>query len=219
VRWITPEDACREIHQALAQLPVFTSVSQVPFADGLYFFYEDGETSPHGPAGRVVRVGNHPRSNGGLRQRLRQHYSGGKNGSVFRKFVGGAILRSNNPNHPCLQPGPGQGHWERQNASKCEQCRPIEKEVTKYISTHMRFRCVSIPNREERNQLEERLVATLALCVICRPSPKWLGFNAYLESLRRSGLWNSQFTDGQPITLDEITHFKEAICQTVLRKP
>ncbi len=72
---MTPEDACREIHQVLAQLPVFTSASQVPFADGLYFFYEDGETSPHGPAGRVVRVGNHPRSNGGLERRLRQHYS------------------------------------------------------------------------------------------------------------------------------------------------
>lgn len=176
---------------------------------GLYFFYEDGETSPHGPAGRVVRVGNHPRSNGGLRRRLQQHYSGGKNGSVFRKFLGGAILRSSNPNHPCLQPGPGQGHWERQDAPKCELCKPVEKKVSNYISTHMRFRCVSIPNRAERNQLEQALVATLALCTVCHPSPEWLGLCAYSKSVQVSGLWNSQFTDGKPMPVEEIERFKQ----------
>ena len=208
---LTLEDACGEIHQALSPLPVLTSPGQVPFTDGLYLFYEDGETSTHGPAGRVVRVGNHPRSDGGLLRRLQQHYSGGKNGSVFRKFLGGAILRLNGPSHPCLQPGPGRGHWERQDASKCQLCKPIEKEVSDYISTHMRFRCVSVPDRTERNRLEQALVATLATCTVCRPSTGWLGLNAYSESVRASGLWNSQFTNGQPMTGEGMQRLKELV--------
>jgi hypothetical protein len=156
----------------------------------------------------VVRVGNHPRSNGGLRQRLQQHYSGRKNSSVFRKLLGGAILRSNNPSDPCLQPGPGQGHWEHHHAPKCARCRPIEKKVSHYVSTRMRFRCVSIPDRAERNRLERALIATLAACTICRPSPDWLGLHAYLVAVRASGLWNSQFTDGIPLALKELERFK-----------
>jgi len=206
---MTPEDACREIHQSLATLPVFTLPSQAPFTDGLYFFYEDGETSTHGSAGRVTRVGNHPRSDRGLRRRLQQHYGGRKNGSVFRKFIGGAILRSEDPDHPCLQPGPGRGHWERQHAPKCKLCEPIEKEVSEYISTHLSLRCISVQNRTERNQLEQALVATLAACTECLPSPGWLGLYAYSESVQISGLWNSQFTNSQPVTTEEIERFKE----------
>ena len=82
------ESICGDIHRLLGTLPVYSSPRQVPFADGLYFFLEDGETSDHGPRGRIVRIGNHPRSDGGLVRRLRQHYSGRKNGSVFRKFLG-----------------------------------------------------------------------------------------------------------------------------------
>ena len=200
-----PEEVCLEIHQALARLPIFISPSQVPFTDGLYFFYEDGETSPHSTGGRVVRVGNHPRSNGGLQRRLQQHYSGGKKGSVFRRLLGGAILRSNDPNHACLR------HWERQDAPKCQLCKPIEKEVSEYISIHMRFRCVDTPDREERNRLEQALVATLASCTVCCSSPSWLGLNAYSESVRASGLWNSQFINSQPITLDELTRFRQYV--------
>lgn len=39
--------ACGEIHRLLSRLPVFESVEAVPFRDGLYFFYESGENSPH----------------------------------------------------------------------------------------------------------------------------------------------------------------------------
>ena len=84
---------CQQIHDALSHLPLYTRAADVPFDDGLYFFYESDEVSGHAPGGRVVRVGNHPRSDGTLKRRLNTHYTGHKNSSVYRKLVGGALLR------------------------------------------------------------------------------------------------------------------------------
>jgi hypothetical protein len=193
------ESACAAIHGALAVLPILNSPSDVPFLDGLYFFYEEAETSAHGPNGRIVRVGNHPGSEAGLRRRLRNHYSGRKNGSVFRKFLGGALLRKRNPLDPCLMPGPGKGHWERQGAQPCEKCLPLEGEVSKLLRCSFHFRCVMVLDRAERNELEEALVATLAACPVCNSSVTWLGLHAYNKSVRCSGLWNSEFVGHRPI--------------------
>ena len=194
------EEVCAAIHDALESLPLLSSPTDVPFLDGLYFFYEDGETSEHGAHGRVVRVGNHPRSSGGLRKRLRQHYSGRKNGSVFRKLLGGALLRRRDPKSPCLLPAPGKGHWEHHKEKTCQECRPLEEEVSQLLRRSFRFRCVMVEDREERNGLEAALIATLAACPMCGPSPSWLGRYAYSETVRSSGLWNSQFVGGQTIT-------------------
>ena len=101
---MSPEAGCRTIHALIGSLPAFEEPAEVTITDGLYFFYEDGESAQHAPAGRIVRVGNHPRSDRTLVRRLRQHYKGHKNGSVFRKFLGGALMRSEDPSHPCLTP-------------------------------------------------------------------------------------------------------------------
>jgi hypothetical protein len=113
---VDAQQACRLIHALLDRLPIYTRPDEVPFRDGLYFFYEQGEFSAHATAGRLVRVGNHPRNAGRLVARLREHYSGEKNSSVFRLLLGGALIRRDDPSSPCLAPGPGQGHWERHMA-------------------------------------------------------------------------------------------------------
>jgi hypothetical protein len=190
---LTPNQACAAIHEALKALPLLASPADVPFGDGLYFFYEQGEVSDHAPKGRIVRVGNHPRSQGGLVRRLRMHYSGNKNSSVFRKFLGGALLRRDDPSNPCLSPAPGKGHWERQDARTCPRCAPTETLVSGLLRDRFRFRCVRVPDLVERNGLEALLVATLAACDVCRPSSSWLGLHAYSEKVRASGLWNSQY--------------------------
>ena len=192
---LSPADACRTVHQLLSTLPVFTAPKEVPFQDGLYFFYQSSEKSLHGVGGRVVRVGNHPRADGGLKRRLQQHYSGSKNGSVFRRFLGGALLRRAAPGSPCLSPGPGQGHWEQQDERCCDSCRDVEKEVSAILRASFHFRCISVRDRTVRNHLEALLIATLAACPTCMPSPSWLGLDAYSKVLRRSGLWNSQHVD------------------------
>jgi hypothetical protein len=174
-------------------LPTFISPAAVPFTNGLYFFYQQGEVSAHAAAGRIVRVGNHPRSQDGLRRRLQMHYTGNKNSSVFRKFLGGALLRSRDPGHPCLRPAPGKGHWEKQDAPTCARCRPVEGEVGQLLRQRFRFRCIEIKDKETRNRFEELLVATLSLCGVCKASAGWLGHHAYSDMVKQSGLWNANY--------------------------
>jgi len=209
----TPDKLCAQIHKSLEPLPTFKEPSKVPFSNGLYFFYQKGETSTHAPNGRIVRIGNHPRSQNCLKRRLTIHYSGNKNSSVFRKYLGGAILRKTSPNHPCLAPGLGQGHWEKENMPSCCKCKPIETEVSKLLRNDFWFQCIEIKDQNLRNTLEKKLVATVSLCPICRPSKNWLGKSAYSENVRNSGLWNSDYVFEQSLimsmtdmkTLAEIT--------------
>ncbi len=209
-----PTALCQEIHTHLRGLPLFTDPSQVLFADGLYFFYESGEMSQHGPDGRIVRVGNHPRSQGGLVRRLRHHFSGRKNSSVFRKFVGGALMRAENPKHPCLAPAPGKGHWERQDQKACSRCKPVEQQVSSLLRTKFSFRCVAIQSREERNRFEAVLIASLSACSTCLPSPNWLGREAYSDVVRGSGLWNSQHVGGMLMAAEDLDRFSELVEET-----
>jgi hypothetical protein len=206
--------ACAAIHELLTQLPLFETPDEVPFANGLYFFYENGESSEHAPAGRVVRVGNHPRTQDRLRARLKDHYrtrEGAKNGSVFRRYVGGALLRRDDAKSACLEPSPGAGHWERQGATACQRCRDYENAVTAYLSRSFGFRCVRIDDTEERNRFEALIVATLAACSTCQPSAGWLGRYAYSTKVHSSGLWNSEFVGGPTIGSPDLARLHELV--------
>jgi len=207
------EETCARIHAALSSLPIRRSIDGVP-SDGLYFFYENREINSHDGAPRIVRVGNHPRSVGGLRNRLRNHYSGNKNGSVFRKFLGGALIRRRNPNDSCLLPEPGQGHWERHGERTCSRCKPVEQEVSQLLKEHFSFRCVRIVDRTERNRFEQLLIASLARCPGCKASATWLGRHAYSSNVRQSGLWNSDFIDSLPLISSELARFENLVQQT-----
>lgn len=200
---MTPEELCKEVHRLLSQLPAFREPRQIPFDNGLYFFYEEGQASPHGKDGRIVRIGNHPKSDNGLKRRLMLHYSGNKNSSVFRKFLGGAILRRIDSSHPCLLPAPGKGHWEKQGSYPCEKCRPTEAEVSALLRSSFRFRCVEVRDKNIRNMLEKKLVATVSLCSRCKPSEQWLGLYTYSDNVRKSGLWNSNYVFNQHFIMDE----------------
>jgi len=192
---------CSRVHAALAALPLWSHPEQVPFANGLYFFYERGEQSRHAPQGRVVRIGNHPLVQDGLPARLGEHYgASGKNGSVFRRYLGGALLRRQDPDHPCLRPAPGRGHWEQQGARPCPSCAPVELQVSELLRDAFTFRCVRIDDKDERNEFERWLIATLAACPDCGPSPRWLGNYAYPQPGRSSGLWNVQHIGERPGT-------------------
>lgn len=208
---------CSRVHAALTALPLWSHPTQVPFANGLYFFYERREQSTHASQGRVVRIGNHPRVKDRLSARLDEHYGAvGKNGSVFRRYLGGALLRRQDPDHPCLRPAPGRGHWEQHDARPCPSCAPVELQVSELLRDAFTFRCVRIDDMDERNEFERWLIATLAACPDCGPSPSWLGHYAYPQPVRSSGLWNVQHvgertgTDGQ---LGRFEHLASAVSQ------
>lgn len=204
-------EACEQIHDLLKALPKLTSPSDVNFSNGLYFFYEDGETSGHDPHGRIVRIGNHPKAQDRLVGRLRDHYRtslNAKNGSVFRRYLGGALLRRARPNHPCLEPRPGGGHWESQDARECGGCASVEEQVTEHLNTRMWFRVVRIDDQELRNTLEKQLIATVARCGTCQPSDGWLGQFCYQSDVQQSGLWNEQHVAGATITRANLAAFE-----------
>lgn len=215
---MTMLEGCAAIHRGITRLPsVSPPFHDIP-ADGLYFFYETGETESHEGLARIVRVGNHPHRVGGLKQRLRQHYSGRKNGSVFRKALGGAILRSQDADHPCLLPSPGKGHWEQQNAKTCEVCKPTEAVVSRRLREQFDLKLLRVDDVSERNRLEEALVATLAQCPTCDASPDWLGRRAYSEKIQATGMWNSQFTASpSPMTGMELLRVHELIERSLHR--
>ncbi len=208
---------CKTIHGLVFGLPELSSPGAVPFTNGLYLFFQAGEVCVHSTGGRIVRVGNHPRSQDRLRARLQQHYSGKKNCSVFRKHLGGALLRRSDPNNPCLLPGPGKGHWERQDAKTCPSCASIEREVSALLFSDFRLRCIEVIDKSLRNRIEEGLVATLSLCRACHPSRSWLGQYAYNDAVRRSGLWNSDYVHDQSRLLseDEIATLSSLIEDTI----
>jgi len=62
-----------------------------------------------------------------------------------------------------------------------------------------------------QNRLEALLVATLDACHVCQPSPHWLGLYAYPETVRRSGLWNSQFVGGPSISGSDFARVDELV--------
>ena len=200
---------CSRIHTALAAQPLWSHPAHVPFTNGLYFFYERGEQSRHAPQGRVVRIGNHPRVQDRLFARLGEHYgASGKNGSVFRRYLGGALLRRQDPDHPCLRPAPGRGHWEQQDARPCPSCAPVELQVSELLRDVFTFQCIRIDDMDERNEFERWLIATLAACPDCGPSPGWLGNYAYPQPVRLSGLWNVQHVGGRPGTDGQLSRFE-----------
>jgi len=218
-RAVKPEAACDEIHQLLAQLPAHAAPGEVPFTNGLYFYYEDGERSAHGPSDRIVRVGNHPNAQDRLVGRLRDHYrsgAGAKNGSVFRRYVGGAVLRAHDAASECLSPGPGRGHWESQGGEACADCAPVEATVSRLLAERFQFRCIRIDDRAERNHLEARLIAAIAACTDCQASAGWLGRHAYPELVRASGLWNTQYVGGPVATADDLTLLRRSVAASQL---
>jgi len=211
---IGPTEACARIHALLRRLPKHQNANEVSFSNGLYFFYEKGESSLHAPDGRIVRIGNHPRAQDRLRTRLGDHLRSGpgaKNGSVFRRYLGGALLRRRDPTSACLRPGPGLGHWERQDAKACGMCADVEAEVQAYMTENLYFRCVRIDDLLERNRFEAFLIAAVAACQLCGPSRHWLGLHAYPQTVRASGLWNVQHVDGPSVTTRELDQFAELV--------
>jgi hypothetical protein len=148
--------------------------------------------------------------------RLRDHYAtrpNAKNGSVFRRYLGGALLRTDGIER-CLAPRPGQGHWEMSKGLECECCVGYQQRVTERLRYTFTFACVHIDDQELRNHLEARLIASVAQCRECQPSAGWLGSRAYPSTVRSTGLWNSEHVDGLLATDVDIDAFQSLARRT-----
>ncbi len=168
---------------------------------GVYFFFEDGEKRADGSP-RVVRVGTHAltaTSTATLWGRLRQHRGqltgrnpGGGNhrASVFRRHVGAALIRRDNP------PGDLLPSWldrHRPPGQRASQETSIERAVSRHIVA-MPLLWLNVPARADRGYLESNSIALLSCLTGSpdRPSTSWLGHYAERAEIRESGLWNIQ---------------------------
>jgi hypothetical protein len=203
----------KELYQQVYRLPRVSypfSPSSLP-RNGIYFFFEDGEVIDFGRnyRDRIVRVGTHTKDNR-FRTRIRQHYGqvnserGNKNGSIFRKHVGGALLRCLDTEHPALP------DWYHNKVKGPEE---HEIAVSRRLRQTFTFVCFEVPTAAERLELESALIAQLAQYPIGSPSPSWLGYFAKNESIRTSGLWNTQRVRADPLSAVQL----ERICELAER--
>lgn len=198
---LDPTVACEEIHRLIHLCPLYRGPEDTPFGDGLYLLFEHGETCSHGaalPSGgrkdRIVRVGRNDKPNW-LPNRVDLHYkpaSSAKANSVLQRHLGGALLRQDASDHPCLE------HWENWKRKTCPQCAQHSARLARYLRDNCRLRFVKIDDSDARARFEELLIATVAACTVCRPSDAWLGRYARSERIKTSGLWNHDFAKTPP---------------------
>ena len=91
---------CLKIHELINNLPVYNykNIDKIPFDDGIYFIFEDGEKYHN--YRRIVKVGINKNGKNNLRKRLKYHYIRKNHGnSIFLKHVGGAFLNIANDDY------------------------------------------------------------------------------------------------------------------------
>lgn len=171
-------------------------------ARGVYFFFEDGEFREDGSTLRVVRVGTHAvsaNSRTTLWNRLHTHRGasgGGGNhrGSIFRKRVGEALLQVRSY-APEIGASWGIGNSAPKRTRLAEF--PLERDASAVIGA-MPFLWVEVGDApgagSDRAYLERNCIALLSNLEkepIDKPSEGWLGLHSPQETIRKSGLWNT----------------------------
>jgi hypothetical protein len=183
---------CADLHAIARSGTIYSfpfEKSRIP-ANGIYVLFEGGEEAHDGA--RIVRVGTHT-GDGQLLSRLLQHFvKENKDRSIFRKNIGRALL--NRAEDSFL------AEWNMDRTSRAAKkqsvqsldtikCRAIESEVTKYLQANLKFVLFQVETKEDRLQLESRMISTVSLCQHCRPSKSWLGFSSPKQKIQQSGLW------------------------------
>jgi len=166
---------------------------------GIYFFFENGEYRKGSDALRVVRVGTHAltdTSKTKLWGRLRSHKgqgSGGGNhrGSIFRKRIGQALLnRAANLGEDLSCLTWGEGSTAPLSIRNGEEF--LETEVSKRVGD---ISVDDAPGKaSSRGLLERNCIALLSnyqKIPLDPPSAGWLGLHSEIDTIRDSGLWNT----------------------------
>lgn len=164
--------------------------------NGIYIIFEKGETL--GELDRIVRIGTHEADNN-LITRLNQHFSGNKNGSAFRKYIGFCIISQENPKYLPT--------WKLKSSQHEEVNKKYEREleecISHYIKKHTSFIVFEVNTKEERLFWEKKLIATLAQSDETKASDNWLGNHSPELKIKQSGLWQTQHIKAEILTDDE----------------
>lgn len=205
---------CDKVHALVDSLRVFAfpyKEADIPL-NGIYFLFECGEYA-HG-ANRIVRIGTHTGQDQ-LRSRLKQHFlTENKDRSIFRKNIGRCFLHSEQD--PFLQ------QWELDLTSRkvrdkqlglvdMGKQQAVERRVSEYIQGNFSFVVIRIDDKEERLELESKLISTVSLCEECKPSKSWLGRHSPKARIRESGLWQVSELYKQPLSADDLQRLESYV--------
>lgn len=209
----TISNMCEELHCMFNAVPRYScaDAGKIPFNNGIYIVFEAGET--FGSWNRIVRIGTHT-SKDRLKGRLRDHFSReNKDGSIFRKNVGKAIL--NRINHTYLP------IWSLDTSKPenrifidFELQREIEKEVSKYLEQNFSFAVFPVEDNQLRLRLEEGIIATLHQNVNFKASGNWLGNYSPEGQIRSGGMWLKNGLGAQSLTDLEMINLKTILKST-----
>ena len=198
---------CELLHELIAsrhRLGASFDPAAIP-SSGIYVMFQKSEQGHGGD--RIVRVGTH-RRDGELPSRLIQHFiRENKDRSIFRKHVGRTLLTRIND--------PFIVEWDLDLTTKASRDvhggaidavrkAEVEREVSTFLADEVTFVTFPVPIRAMRLDIEKSLLATIAACQECGPSPEWLGNDHPNAKIRKSGLWNIQGLNGTPFDNDEI---------------
>ena len=194
---------CVRLHQMIAELPRYTwkEIGAVPFRNGIYIVFEQGEMYHSLP--RIVRIGTHTSPNR-LRQRLKDHFvRENHNRSIFRKNIGKALLnQAHDPYLPTWSldtSKPPYLGWEDPVRE-----REVEQDVSGYLRRHFTFSVFQVDTSEQRLRLEAGMIASLHRASDFGPSESWLGLFSPEWEIRQSGMWLKQGLDAMPLTEKEL---------------
>jgi len=224
---------CKWLHERLEQVPIikFPFVLRELPENGIYFFYEEGETWGHGGnRPRIVRIGTHKEGN--FRSRIAEHclldesrmnfdVSRPKpsDRSIFRKNIGRALLNKGADDYLKVWEVDFTNRESREYLGyhrNVDKEKRIESEITRILRAKFSFRFIVIPGEMERmggGGLESSLIGTVAGCKSCKPSANWLGNYSPKRQIKENGLWLVQHlkADG----MDE--RHKEAVCDAIVK--
>ncbi|WP_291299937.1 DUF6884 domain-containing protein [Desulfosporosinus sp. BICA1-9] len=201
---------CKAVHLLFNRMPRmdYQMIAKIPFEDGIYIMFEKGQKQ--GELDRIVRVGTHT-AEGRLKARLKDHFiSQNKDGSIFRKNIGKALLSKNNDPYLDLWTLDMSNKKNTATIDKVKEAE-IETAVSDYLHNNISFVCFPINNNEARLRIEEALISLLNCSDDFYPDNNWLGKSSPVDRISRSGLWLTQGLDAEPLSVEEFGFIKDSI--------
>lgn len=184
--------------------------------NGIYVLFQKGEEGHVQESGRdrIVRIGTHT-GDDKLPSRLREHFlKENKDRSIFRKNIGRALLNKQNDNflefwNLDLTTRSAREAYAQQIDFEYQQ--KIECQVSKYIHENFSFSVFEVASKEERLNIESKLISTVSLCNECMPSKDWLGKNSPNDRIVHSGLWLVNQLYNEPFDNESLKYLSQII--------
>ena len=181
---------CVKCHQLAWQLPRHRHPidwSTLP-ANGIYLLFETGEQA-HG-MDRIVYVGTHE-IDGGLPERVRNHFTGSRSNSTVRKHVGEALIRRKGLSQSSVDA------W----LDEQPEANYLESALNGYLERAFSLAVISVTgDRSTREDMEKDWIHALSSCPTCGAADQWLGLHSSFPSIHKGQLWNSHHVRSRPVS-------------------